>query len=58
MYYSLLFWGKMAAKQLAAKRTAQNLNESVNSTPTKSVQSKIPKHNSTPKRMEDIQWKI
>ena len=43
----------MAAKQLAAKRTAQTLNESVNSTPTKSVRSKIPKHNSMPKRMED-----
>ena len=32
----------------------QTLNESVNSMPTKSVRSKIPKHNSTPKRMEDI----
>ncbi len=44
---------QISTRQSAAKRTVQTLNESINSTPTKSVRSKIPKHNNMTKRMED-----
>ena len=45
----------MASKQHAAKRTAQTLNNSNTSTPTKPVPSKIPKHNMSNNKKEETE---